>query len=122
MQRANAAGGEPRGEAGGQTRRPLRTGGAPWKGEGRANRRGQSVAGRGPPSSSITPRALREGEGGGGYRRGSVGGELPDCVKAHRAAAASDLAPTVGTLSSLFRDVLRLLRSGMVRAFLSEGE
>ena len=34
----------------------------------------------------------------------------------------SALALTVAALSSLFRDVLRLLQLGMVRTFLSEGE
>ena len=48
MQRAGAAGGEPGRDLGGQTRRPQRTGGSPRKGEGRANIRGRSVAGRGP--------------------------------------------------------------------------
>ena len=34
----------------------------------------------------------------------------------------SDLSPTFAALSSLFRDVLRLLQSGLVRTLLSEGE
>ena len=45
----------------------------------------------------------------GGDCCGSAGGEPTDYAKAHRA-------------SSLFRDVLRLLRSGMVHTFLLEGE
>ena len=36
-------------------------------------------------------------------------------------AAALGLTLTVAALSSLYRDILRLLRSGMVRTFLSEG-
>ena len=97
--------GEPRGEAGGQTRLPQKNRGAPWKGEGRSNRCGWSAAGRGPPSSSIlagTPR-----EGGGGYI--SAGGKPPDCVEALRAAVALSLSPNVSALTSLSRDVLCLL-------------
>ena len=48
MQQAEAAGREPRGEAGGQTRRLQRTGGGPQKGKGRANLQRRSVAGQGP--------------------------------------------------------------------------
>ena len=55
-------------------------------------------------------------EGGGCC--GSAGGEPTEYVEARRASDASALA----VLSSLFRDVLRLLQSGMVRTFLSEGE
>ena len=120
MQRADAAGGELRGEARGQTRCVQRTGGGPQKGEGRANRCGRSAAGQGPSSSLIPARTPRAGEGGD--RRGSAGGEPPDCVKYRRAAVASALAPTVAALSSLLRDVLRLLQLGLVRTFLSEGE
>ena len=58
--------GEPRGEAGGQTRLPQKNRGAPWKGEGRSNRCGWSAAGRGPPSSSILAGTPREGGGGVG--------------------------------------------------------
>ena len=57
----------------------------------------------------------------GGDRRRSAGGKPPDCVKARRAAATSSLSRTVAALSLLFRDVLRLLQSGLVRTFLSEG-
>ena len=56
---------------------------------------------------------------GGG--RGSAGSELSECVEACRAAATSSLAPTVAALYFLFRDVLCLLQSGLVRTFLSEG-
>ena len=66
------------------------------------------------------PRTPRER--GGRRRRGSAGGELPDCVKSRRAAVVLALAPTVADLSSLFQDFLRLLQSGLVRTFLSEGE
>ena len=55
---------------------------------------------------------------GGGRRRGSAGGEPPECVEVRRAVVASSLA----ALSSLFRDVLRLHRSGLVCMFLSEEE
>ena len=51
-----------------------------------------------------------------------MGGEPPDCVEACRSAAASALTLTVAALSSLFRDVLRLLRSGIMRTFLSEAD
>ena len=60
--------------------------------------------------------------GGRGDRRGSRVSEPPDCVKARRAGTTSALTLTSATLSSLFWDVLRLLRSGMVCTFLSEGE
>ena len=39
----------------------------------------------------------------------TAGSEPPDCVKDRRAAAASDLAPSVAALSLLFWDVLRFL-------------
>ena len=58
----------------------------------------------------------------GGRRRVSVGGKPPDCVKYRRSAAASALSPTVSTLSSLFRDIMCLIRSGLVRTFLLEWE
>ena len=119
MQRADAAGGEPRGEVGRKIRRPYRTGGAPRKGKGRTNCYGRSTAGRGSPSSLIPSCTLIEV---GGDWCISTGGKPPDCVKAYRAAAVSTLASTVAALSSLFRDVLRLLRSGLVHTFLSEGE
>ena len=67
------------------------------------------------------PLHQEKGEGRGD-RRGTASGDPPDCVKARRAAAASALAPTFAVLSLLFRDVLRLLRSGLVCTFLSEGE
>ena len=67
-------------------------------------------------------RHVRQVREGGGRARGSAGGEPLDCVEARRAGAASALAPTVAALSSLSRDVLRLLRSGLVCTFLSEGE
>ena len=51
-----------------------------------------------------------------------MGGELPDCVKSRIAATASTLALTFVVHSSLFRGVLRLLRSGLVHTFLSEGK
>ena len=57
-----------------------------------------------------------------GDRRGYAGGKPLDCVEARRAATTSALGPTVSDLSSLFRDVLRLLRLGMVCMFISEGE
>ena len=58
-------------------------------------------------------------ERGGG---GSPGGEPPDYTKARRAAAKSALVPTVSALSSMFRDVLRLLQLGLVHTFLLEGK
>ena len=96
MQRADAAGEEPRVKAGEQTKRPQRTRGAPSKGEGMSNRRGWSAAGRGPPSSSISPRKPREGGGGG---RGYAGSEPRDCVEARKAAATLVLVLTVDALS-----------------------
>ena len=56
----------------------------------------------------------------GGWR-GSAGSKPPDCVESRRADATSALDLTVAVLSSLFRDVLRLLRSGLVCTFLLEG-
>ena len=97
--------GRAEGQGGGNTSLPQRTGGAPWKGEGRSNRRGRSVEGRGPPSSSIPPHTPKEG----GDPRGSAGGKPQDCVEARRAAATSALSPTVSALSVMFRDVLHLL-------------
>ena len=63
MHWADAAGGEPGVEARVQKRRPQRTGGAPRKGKGRANRHGWSAAEQGPLSSLILPRTPREGGG-----------------------------------------------------------
>ena len=117
MPRAHAAGEKPRGKARGQTRRPQRNGGIPWKGGRGGNCHRWSAAGRGPPSPLIPPLTPREGGG----RRRSAGGKPPDCVKARRAAAALALSLKVAALSSLFRDVLRLLQSGLVRMFLSDG-
>ena len=51
-----------------------------------------------------------------------MGSNLLDCVEARIAAAASALNPNVAALSLLFHDVLRLLESGLVCMFLSEGE
>ena len=85
-----------------------------------ANHSGHLAAGRGPPPSSIAPRTPIEG--GEGDQRGSAGGKSPDCVESRRAASASALFPTVDDFSSPFWDVLRLLQSGLVRTFLSEGE
>ena len=54
---------------------------------------------------------------GGGGRR-SAGNKPPDCVKARRAAAALALTLTIAALSLMFRDVLGLLRLGLVCMFL----
>ena len=65
---------------------------------------------------------MRKEGRGGGDRRGSAGDKPPDCIKSRTAAAASTLSLTVADLSSLFRDVLHLLPSGLVCTFLLEGE
>ena len=117
--RVDAAGGRCGGVGGGPEKAPAEEwGGTPeGRGEGLSPR---AVGGRGRPSVFFDPATYAKK--GGGDRRGSAGGEPPNCVKARRAAAASAIAPTVAALSSLFRDVLRLLRSGLMRTFLLEGE
>ena len=97
MHQADAEVGSLRGEEGVQTRRPQRTGGAPWKDEWRANFRGRSGAGQGPLSSSIPQRNPREGGGGTG---------------------ADPRAASFRTASKTVERPPRWL----VRAFLSEGE
>ena len=109
------------GERGGDRQGACRgPGGAPRKGDGRANRRGRLAAGQGPPSSSILPRTPIEGRLGWD-RRGYVVSKPPDCVEACRVAAALALSLTVAALSYMFQDILCLLHSGLVCTFLSEG-
>ena len=60
--------------------------------------------------------------GVGGKWRGSAGNEPPECFEALRASAASALTLTAAALSSLLWDVLNLLRLGLMRTFLLEGE
>ena len=80
-----------------------------------------AVGGRARPSIFFDYAMCANRGGGRGRRRESAGGDLPDFVEARRAAALSSLAPTVVALSLMFRDVLRLLRSGLMRTFLSVG-
>ena len=80
----------------------------------------RAVGGRARPSVFFDSSTYAKREGGG--RHVSVGGDPPDCVKVRRATAVSALALTVATFSLLFRDVLRLLGSGLVRTLLLEGE
>ena len=93
-------------------------GGTPeGRGEGQSPR---AVGGRARPSVFFDSSTYAKREGRG--RHVSVGGDPPDCVKVRRATAVSALALTVATFSLLFRDVLRLLGSGLVRTLLLEGE
>ena len=74
------------------------------RGEGQSPR---AVGGRARPSfffNSDTYAERREGD-----RHRSTVSKHPYCVEACRAAAASTLTPTITALSSMFRDVLRLL-------------
>ena len=114
-----AGGGGGEGRGGGEDKAPIEDpGGTPeGLGEGQLPR---AVSGKARPSVFFNSATYAKRRGGG-YRRRSVGGEPSDCVEACNAAAASALAPTVAALSLLFRDVLRLLRLGMVRTFRSEG-
>ena len=96
-------GGELRGEAGdgqGACRGP---GGHP----GRARGGPIAVSGRrqGKALYLLRFRHVCQERGGGG----SAGDEPSDCVESRKAAAALALDPNVAALSSLFRDVLRLL-------------
>ena len=108
------------GQGGGADKAPEEyRGGTPeGRGEGQSPR---AVGGRARPSVFFDSATYaKRGRGGTGADPRAASRQTAS--KTRRAATASALAPTVAALSSLFRDLLHLLRSGMVRMFLSEGE
>ena len=100
-------GGRVEGRGGGPDKAPAEDRGGTPEGRGEVQSP-RMVGGRERPSIFFDS-ATYANRQGGGDRHGSAGSKPLDCVKDRRAATTSALALTVAAISSLFRDVLRLL-------------